>query len=388
MNLSKNKKILMIIRYYYPHLGGNENQAKLLAEYLANTSKADITVVTSLYNSKLAKHQKVNNVNINRLYTLKIKKSIKVPKILNYLLFLIQEYSFIISLYLYLRKNIKKYDIVHVHQSTWLCLIPTYLAKKSNIPIVIKEATLNGFKYLKYLLIPQFIKYYVIKNAEFIAISTMIEKNLIKQGMDKKRITLIPNAINVDKFKKFNELLYNNENVILYVGNFSQGYIKGLDILLKAIALLKEKYPNIKLRIIGDGNINKYMKIINKEKLNENIEILGQQKDVQNYYLNAKIFVLPSRSEGMSNSLLEAMASGMPCVATRVSGVEDIIKDSENGYIVENQDYVAMSQKIINIIEDRELLTKFHIESRKASKKFDISLIAEKYINLYDKLKK
>jgi len=386
MNNNFNKNILMITRYYYPHCGGNENQAKLLAEYLSNNTKANITIVTSLYSSKLARNQKINNVNVDRLPCFEIKSKIKLPKIINNILFLLQEYSFIISIYIYLKKNIKNYDIVHVHQSSWLCLIPTYFAKANNIPIIIKEATLNGFQYLKYLLLPQIVKYYAIKNAEFIAISTMIEKNLIEQGIIKERIALIPNAIEINKFKNCYNISYNSENIILYVGNYIQGYIKGLDILLNAIAIVRKKYQNIKLRIIGNGNINIYKDIIIKENLNEIIEVLGQQNDILKFFSNAKIFVLPSRSEGMSNSLLEAMAAGIPCVATRVSGVEDIIKDSENGFIVEKEDYITMAKRIINIIEDKRLFTKFHIESTHISQKFDISIIADKYINLYEKL--
>ncbi|WP_158907805.1 glycosyltransferase family 4 protein [Rectinema subterraneum] len=390
MKNSFNKNILMITRYYYPHCGGNENQAKLLAEYLSKYTNANIRIITSHYSKKLPKNQNINNVNVDRLSCIEIKNINKFPKIIRNILFLIQEYSFIIAIYIYLKKNIKYYDIVHVHQSSWLCLIPTYFAKANNIPIIIKESTLNGFQYLKYLLLPQKIKYYVIKKAEFIAISTMIERNLIEQGVIKEKISLIPNAIEINKFRKFRKCyngLDNNDNIILYVGNYKQGNIKGLDILLKAVAIVKNKYPNIKLRIIGDGNINSYKDIIIKENLNEIIENLGQQNDISKFFLDVKIFVLPSRSEGMSNSLLEAMAAGIPCVATRVSGVEDIIKDSENGFIVEKEDYMAIAERIIDILKDKRLSKKFYIESAYISKKFDISIIADKYINLYGKFK-
>lgn len=389
-----NINVLMIVRFFYPHLGGNENQAKLLSEYLSKIYNVNIVVLTSKYNKDLKSNEYCSDFNIIRLnhYIRKGNKytfSDFLSKVYNKFTLLLEEYTFQYSIYKYLKRNIQNYDIIHVHQTSWLSILPSYLGKKSNKIVLIKEATLNGYEFLKYLYLPKRLKNLPINNSNFIGVSELIINNLLEQGVKQENLYYIPNGVELKTDVELSLQTKSNKKdyfEILFVGNFIQGPIKGLDVLIKAIGVVFKSNPNIQLNILGKGDKSIYSKMIEDLGIKNNILFLGSQNSYD-YYKKSDIFVLPSRSEGMSNSLLEAMSLGLPCIATNVSGVSDIIDDGENGFIVEIEDYKDMADKIIQLIENEELLKKFKNNSiQKIKNKFSMEKIAEMYYKLYNSL--
>lgn len=310
-------------------------------------------------------------------------------KVYNKLTLLLEEYTFQYSIYKYLKRNIQNYNIIHVHQTSWLSILPSYLGKKYNKIVLIKEATLNGYEFLKYLYLPKRLKNLPINNSNFIGISELIINNLLEQGVKQENLYYIPNGVELRTDAGLSLQTKSNKKdnfEILFVGNFIQGPIKGLDVLIKAIGVVFKTCQNIQLNILGKGDKSIYNKMIEDLGIKNNILFLGSQNSYD-YYKKSDIFVLPSRSEGMSNSLIEAMSLGLPCIATNVSGVSDIIDDGENGFIVEIEDYNGMADRIIQLIEKEELLYKFKTNSiQKIKNKFSMEKIAKMYYNLYNSL--
>jgi len=389
---SNRLNIIMVVRFYYPHLGGNENQARLLVEQLKENYPVEITIVTSLHDKNLKQFETLEDINIVRLPHFLVKKKStnkkSIPiKLINKIKFLCQEYSYQIKLLKFLLKKIKSIDIIHVHQTSWLSIIPSIIGRKYNKPVIIKEATLNGFQFLRTLFLPSQLKQIPIKFSNFIGVSSMIIENLLQQGVSKDKVFFIPNGVKFPSALPAIKPHINSFKKILFVGNFSHGKIKGFDILLLAISIVRKSFPDFILQVIGNGDAHEYDNIITQNTLRDNIEFLGEKKDVTRYYQAANVFVLPSRSEGMSNSLLEAMAYGTPCIATKVSGAEDIIDNSINGFIVAIEDYQAMAEKILEILTKPDLEKKFKRNSReKIEKKFSIEAIAKQYYKVYSKL--
>jgi glycosyltransferase involved in cell wall biosynthesis len=101
------------------------------------------------------------------------------------------------------------------------------------------------------------------------------------------------------------------------------------------------------------------------------------------YYLDADLFVLPSLAEGMPNVVLEAMGSGLPIVATRVPGSEELIQHGENGYLVASRDSQALAQTLITLINDRTLREKMGKQSKEIVSQYTWESIAEQYFELY-----
>src|SRR5207302_207489 len=130
-------------------------------------------------------------------------------------------------------------------------------------------------------------------------------------------------------------------------------YQKGIDVLIQAWGIVHKQLPQARLIIVGDGPIRHQLKYIaNALGVDDSIEFVGQQNNIVAQLQRGSIFVLPSRWEGMPNAVLEAMACGLPCVATRVSGSEDIITHGVNGLLVEPEAYMGMAQALLTLLHD------------------------------------
>src|SRR5262249_9884403 len=148
-------------------------------------------------------------------------------------------------------------------------------------------------------------------------------------------------------------------------------YSKGIDVLLHAwkrmMSTSAEWREHLKprLRLVGDGGLRPQLEIMATELgIQDSVEVLGSRSDVVDLLQQAWGFVLPSRNEGMPNALLEAMACGLPCIATRVSGSEDLITDGLNGILLEPEEPVQMAYALRSLIEDSELAQRLGQEGR------------------------
>lgn len=135
-------------------------------------------------------------------------------------------------------------------------------------------------------------------------------------------------------------------------------YKNGVDILIEAVAKLKESRPNIKLLIIGDGpELNKLKVQSQKLKVENNILFLGQipQKDLPIYFRVSDVFARPSRSEGLGNSFLEAMAAGVPVIGTPVGGIVDFLSNGHTGLLANPEDPDSLAEKISYILGHQDI---------------------------------
>lgn len=130
------------------------------------------------------------------------------------------------------------------------------------------------------------------------------------------------------------------------------GTEKGHDILIEAFARIAPLYPDIDLLIVGEGPRRAALEnLVAALNLTGRVYMPGAAKNPFALLAKAKAFVLPSRFEGFPNALTEAMALGLPCVATRFGGVEDIIRDGENGVLVPLEDAESMAQAIAALLQ-------------------------------------
>lgn len=140
------------------------------------------------------------------------------------------------------------------------------------------------------------------------------------------------------------------KNKIVCVGRLDPQ--KNYKLMLDSFKLFHEKYPDYVLEIFGCGELQDYIKAsIAENRLTEHVVLMGAQKDVINKILNAQMFVMTSKYEGMSNALIEAMCVGLPCISTKVSGATDLIEDNVNGILVNDDPHqicAAMSEIINN----------------------------------------
>ncbi len=163
----------------------------------------------------------------------------------------------------------------------------------------------------------------------------------------------------------------------------ASGYpLKGLHMMLRAIKILKEKYPDVKLyvpgtKVVSDGSIKwlirkrgytKYIeKLIRELDVANNVVWLGNlsQEELAKSYLKARVFVLTSSIENHSSSLKEGMIVGLPCIATRVGGVPEYITHGENGFLYRFEEYEVMAKYVEDLFESDELATKLSVNGKK-----------------------
>ncbi|PYS38032.1 MAG: hypothetical protein DMG14_19190 [Acidobacteria bacterium] len=180
---------------------------------------------------------------------------------------------------------------------------------------------------------------FIARRARFIACSSESRDQLRAIPISKGNLHLLPNPVDLKRFcpadavrrKELRQGLNLTGPVVLFVGRLVS--VKGLDRLWKAWPEVRQKYPDALLVVVGDGPERTAL----KKQCPTGARLEGACDPVP-YYQAAELFVLPSRSEGMSLALLEAMACGLPVVATDVSGSKELVTDGETGWIVENTD--------------------------------------------------
>src|SRR5207247_3601899 len=130
-------------------------------------------------------------------------------------------------------------------------------------------------------------------------------------------------------------------------------HVKGFDVLLEAVALVRQAMPEFSLRIVGDGPERAALeRLISDLHLADSVELVGYKEDPTGHFEEAGLYLLSSRSEGIPLTLLEAMACGLPLVATAVGGVPEIVSDEKEGLLVRPEDPVALFRAILRLPAD------------------------------------
>jgi glycosyltransferase involved in cell wall biosynthesis len=339
------------------------------------------------------------------------------------------------------------FDIIHVFQISSLAAVAAFVGKLTGIPVIISTQcaaptseqnqriaqgatlladTLTNADYLQVSMhnvvtddvtyLPRsalgggaMLRFLRASDAYFQALSTRSQHYLAEQGFRLDHIVRIPGSVNTEKFRPAPERRPDSmqpERTILCVARLE--YSKGIDVLLHAWGHImhqgamncaptlareqdREGSPlligQIKpcLLLVGEGVLRTQLeRMVADLGIGESVKFLGMRTDVVNLLQQAWGFVLPSRWEGMPNALLEAMACGLPCVATNVSGSEDIIVDGVNGLVVPPEQPVEMAHALRRLITDGELAQRLGIEARATVvRDYQLTAIVEQCLELY-----
>jgi L-malate glycosyltransferase len=248
----------------------------------------------------------------------------------------------------FLWRNKDRYDAWHVHIGHNLgavtCLIGSLLKK----PVVVK---ISGWWELEQgLLAPRVGLFGAVarswlKRATAVqAISTRIAGELKQRGFPPERIIVLPNAVNTTRFSARKAPLP-KPFAAVFVGRLVPE--KGLATLFDAWAAAFAGRSDVKLRLVGKGPMEEPLRAQAAALgISHQVEFLGHRDRVEEVLAEAHVGVLCSRIEGLSNTLLEFMACGMPVVASRVSGSEDFVKPGRNGWLFDPTDTAALAESL------------------------------------------
>lgn len=196
--------------------------------------------------------------------------------------------------------------------------------------------------------------------------------------LPRKKVVVLPNAID---YKVFSNFYKEGQDTFGYVGRLQD--IKNIDSLIKAFNHLAARHEKARLVIIGDGpERTKLEELVQNLGLHNKVSFLGFLDNPKEIYTRFDFFVLPSLSEGMSNSLLEAMAVGMPILASNIPANENVVENEKEALLFDPRNVQDISEKMERILVDPFLSEKLRTNAaKKAKAEFDLEPVVNKLIN-------
>lgn len=395
MDSDKSIRVCVVSPLYHTSLGGVGRQALALTERLASLGVK--TFVLSRKMKGIPECLCSNRITVYRLWTFR-------PHVHNLVEMsfsnLVTSLSFCLRTAMILFRKRKEYDIVHFHGASLPLItniLPLKLYRKKVLAKVaaVQQGTEAGALQGRYSLLGKVLIWMLRKVDCFIATSKEIEGGLLNDGYDQEKIVRIPNFVDQAVFHPSNEesrkqlrkgLGFSGETIAVFTGRLVEG--KGIDVLLAAWKNVVLEFKNVCLLVLGQGPIeNKLKRLCQGLGITKKVRFVGLVNDVRRYLAMSDLFVFPSFYEGFPNSLLEAMACGLPVISTRIGGVVDVVENRENGVLVEPGNASQLAEALKTLISDTEyasILGKRALET--AREGYDINVISEKYMALYERL--
>lgn len=279
------------------------------------------------------------------------------------------------------KKAVKEYnpDIIHTNLDCFLYLFPVYRKEQLKLHTIHTLADKENVGMQK---ITRFIAYKIFKVTP-VGISETVSKSI--QDVHNIKADEIPIVYNAVDCKRYDLPKQKDGNMnLVSVGTIY--YVKNYSFLVECFSEICKKTDNVHLTILGDGVLRSELENqISSLGLNEKVTITGVVGDVENYLAKADIYVASSVFEGLPISMLEAMSAGLPIISTNVGGVSDIVKNGENGILVESGDkdgYIAALSELISNEEERMKMSE---RSKELSVNYDIKNMVEGYERIYER---
>lgn len=362
-----NKQIVVFSCFYDPYLSGAERMVKEVIERLSG--RFDFYIVTARLNRQLPRLER-RQVEQGNYTIVRIGFGYPIDKFLYPLLAPLQAWQMASS-------------IVHAVMESYAgiaLLIYKLFGGKQKTILTLQSGDLDMPEKVKK--IPTWLWQKIHQSPGLvIGISSTLEERAKRLGAAKTLV--IPNGVD---FKRLEEIQKEQpkQPTISVVARLSKE--KGLDDLIKSLPLIAKKFPDIKLVMVGDGNMRSELMFLTKELgVAERVRFMGALPNEQamREVAHSSIFVLPSLGEGLGIVILEAQALGVPVVATNIGGIPDCVKDGSTGLLVPVKNPEAIAEAVIKILENQSLAATLVANAKAELYRFDWQRIAEQYADIY-----
>jgi glycosyltransferase involved in cell wall biosynthesis len=358
-------QIVHVVPTYPPQLGGMEKVVQTLATVQASQSK-NVSVITSDQGLKQTT-KLLDKVKVKRLWSFEIAHTPIMPKLFWELI------------------RLKRDDIVHLH-----------VAQPYTPEVVLLASKLKRFRYIAHVHLdvgpsgpagfllkiykPLILKH-VLRTASYVVVFTKDQKIEIhkKYNLDVAKIEVIPNGVE-DKFYYDKARVIHKPPRVLFVGRLNVQ--KNLTQFFQALDGISNQFE---VSIVGDGDQYQELKKLMSTLKLQNVTFHGRAdgRKLLNFYKRANIFVLPSEREGMPLVLLEAMAMGLPLIATDVTGNRDVIKEDKNGLLVPFGDFKALREALLRIVSSKVKYSRMSNYSRQMATHYSWNKVEKQLESLY-----
>jgi len=215
-----------------------------------------------------------------------------------------------------------------------------------------------------------------------VALSEEVQKTVaIEYKIKAGNIPVIYNGINLDKCRKKQSYSSKSKFKVLHIGRFSEQ--KNHKMIIEAFYCFLKIYPNAELHLIGDGETKVIIeKYVEDHSISDHVKLLGKHGNVYPFLSDADVFILPSKYEGMPMTLIEAMGTGLPIIATAVGGVPDMLTNGKDALLIDvsKEQFIRALKRLA---EDEKLRQSLGEEAWITAHKFSASCMAEKYLKIY-----
>jgi glycosyltransferase involved in cell wall biosynthesis len=379
----KNTRLVMLIARFTPVVGGTEKQALALAKQLQKDGLS-VQVLTARLKG-LPRTESVEGVAVRRLFS-------AGPGYLG-------SWSFMISSFFCLVANRNNYDLIQVFLAGSPALNAALAGKLLGKKVVLKlggagptgdigTSRVTGWGRYKLRRLKTGIAAYVVPTQE-------IKQELVSYGFPENKIQHLANGVDTDRFKPVSagekaecrrQLNLPYIKIITYAGRLEPG--KGVEILLAAWEKVYREFPETHLLVLGEGRLREDLELLKENRdYGRSMHLLGLVKETEKYLQSSDLFVLPSQAEGLSNALLEAMACGLPVVASDLPGTREVVSTGVNGLLAKAADPEDLQENIRALLAAKIDGAALGAEARKTIiSGYDIKLIARRYMTLYQTL--
>lgn len=292
--------------------------------------------------------------------------------------------SFLVELAVFFPWRKPSYDVIHLHEPSWLGGVAVWVSRKSGSRVLCQEATSPALPVIGYDVPFRGLWARLRREADYIAMAPYIRDDLKAKGIGDDRIFMLPNGVSLPPTTA--ECAKQRE--VVYIGNFSQGAEwKAFDVLIEAWTKVYRREPKGHMTLVGDGDHSVWKELARKSGCLDSLTFAGRTSVPGSFYSRAGVFVLPSRVEGMSNALLEAQSWGLPAVVSDIPGNVALVNHGINGLIVPVGDANALAESVLLLLENPELRVRLGRAAReKIEKEFALEHVTERLISIYSRI--
>jgi glycosyltransferase involved in cell wall biosynthesis len=283
-------------------------------------------------------------------------------------------------------------DLIHTHQGLWEA-VATGLARKRlrGLPTLVQPASSGYYGEADELRRTRgsgLLRRIILGNTAFAAISADIERQWRDLGVPAGRLIRMASGVDAVRFRPGPSAVEADllpRPRVVFTGRMHPQ--KNLPLLLEAWTEVARRSP-ANLILVGPGDDRRDLEeLAGSLGIADRVQFTGGVPDPSDYLRAADLFVLPSVAEGMSNSLLEAMATALPCIASRIAGNTDLIDDGRNGRLVERPEAASWSAAILALLGQPEMArTLGAVARRRIDEEFALPIVVDRYVDLYRRM--
>lgn len=375
-------RILLVVEGFYPSTGGAELQVRTLSRALLALGH-DVRILAPRLDRAKPLVESIDGVEVVRIPYPKIKR---IGALILYFRFARQ---------LIVERG--RVDAIHVHAAKHLAAIAGALRPWLRATLAVKIS--GAWEFDGGILDPalrnripyRWLNRWIARADTIQCVSTYTLERLREAGYPPTRLRLLPNAVDLTRFAPVQSPRVDGSSPpshastarVVFVGRLVP--VKALPVLIEAWRGVAARHPHAELVIAGDGPQRAALEAqVRASALEERVRFLGEVRDVAAVLGSAAVYVQPSYTEGLSNAVLEAMAVGLPVVASRISGNEDLIRDDDNGLLVPAGDAPALARALNTLLDDPARAAQMGLRARQQiEQRYSVPAVVTQLLDAY-----